>query len=140
MPGEAGTPWKRTSFFSPGCAAWTAGVPIVAHAFGQFSAGGLLANVAVIYCAGWMVRCGICGLAASFFCIPLAAIANNLSALFTAAMVFVSERVAALPFARIDVPSWTCWHSLAWYAAWLAACLAVGRFLPRRASPSPWWI
>ena len=120
-------------------AAWAAGVPIVAHAFGQFSVGGLLANVAVVYCAGRMVGCGLFGLAASFFCLPLAALANNLSAFFTAAMVFVSERVAALPFARIDVPSWTCWHSLAWYAGWLAICLAVGRLVPRKAASVPWW-
>ena len=75
-------------------AAWVAGVPITAHAFGRFSVGGLVANVAVIYCAGWMVKCGVFGLAASFFCIPLAAIANNLSGLCTFAMTLISEQVA----------------------------------------------
>lgn len=122
-------------------AAWVAGVPIVAHTFGQFSVGGLLANIAVVYCAGRTVACGLFGLVASFFCIPLAALANNLSALFTLAMVFVSEQVAALPFARVDTPCWTVWHTLAWYVAWLAICLAVGRFIPRKATPpAPWWL
>lgn len=122
-------------------AAWVAGVPIVAHTFGQFSVGGLLANIAVVYCAGRTVACGLFGLVASFFCIPLAALANNLSALFTSAMVFVSEQVAALPFARVDTPCWTVWHTLAWYVAWLAICLAIGRFIPRKATPpSPWWL
>lgn len=122
-------------------AAWVAGVPITAHAFGQFSAGGLLANVAVVYCANWMVWCGMFGLATSFFCIPLATIANNLAAFLTAAMTFISEQVATIPFARIDTPSWTCWHSVAWYAVWLAICCSVGRFIPRKhASSAPWWL
>jgi len=121
-------------------AAWVAGVPITAHAFGQFSVGGLLANVAVIFCASYMVRWGMFGLAASFFCLPLAALANNLAALLTMAMEHISELVASLPFARVLTPSWTVWHSLAWYAAWIAACLAVGRFFPRKSAPSPWWL
>lgn len=122
-------------------AAWVAGVPITAHAFGQFSIGGLVANVAVIYCAGLMVQCGAFGLAASFFCIPLAAIANNLSALCTLAMTIISERVAAFPFVLVETPCWTVWHSAAWYAAWIAACLAAGRFFPRVSPASkPWWL
>ena len=122
-------------------AAWVAGVPITAHAFGRFSVGGLVANVAVIYCAGWMVKCGVFGLAASFFCIPLAAIANNLSGLCTFAMTLVSEQVAKFPFVLVETPYWTAWHSVTWYAAWIAACLAAGRLFPRNSSaPKPWWI
>ncbi len=121
-------------------AAWVAGVPITAHAFGQFSAGGLLANVAVIFCATYMVRWGMFGLAASFFCLPLAAIANNLAALLTLAMASISELVAMLPFARVLTPSWTIWHSVIWYVAWIAACLAIGRFLPRKSISSSWWL
>ena len=122
-------------------AAWVAGAPITAHAFGQFSIGGLLANVAVVCCANWMVWCGMFGLAAGFFCIPLAAVANNLAALLTMAMAFISEQVAAIPFVRIATPSWTCWHSAAWYAAWLAACSLAGRFIPRKASsPTSSWM
>ena len=122
-------------------AAWVAGVPITAHAFGQFSIGGLLANVAVVFCASYMVRWGMFGLAASFFCLPLAALANNLAAVLTMAMASMSEMVAALPFARVVTPSWTVWHSAAWYAAWTAACLAAGRLFPRKhATPTPWWL
>ena len=121
-------------------AAWVAGVPITAHAFGQFSVGGLLANVAVVYCANWMVWCGVFGLAASFFCIPLATIANNLAALLTTVMAFISEQVAAIPFARIDTPFWTHWHSAAWYAVWFAICRLAERFIPRKFAPTPWWL
>ena len=138
---EVGT--KRQKFLSGlgvSFAAWVAGVPITAHAFGQFSVGGLLANVIVIFCVGRMVQYGMFGLAASFFCVPLAALANNLAALCTYAMTVISELVAALPFARIYTPSWTCWHTAAWYAAWLAACLAVSRFFPRKSTSAPWWL
>ena len=122
-------------------AAWVAGVPITAHAFGQFSAGGLLANVAVIFCVSYMVRWGMFGLAASFFCLPLAALANNLAAILTMAMAHISELVASLPFARVLTPSWTVWHSLAWYSAWIAACLAISRFFPRKSAyHATWWL
>jgi hypothetical protein len=76
------------------------------------------------------------GLAASFVCLPLAAIANNLAALFTMAMALISELTAMLPFARVLTPSWTVWHSAIWYAAWIAACLTVGRFIPRKSAPA----
>ena len=122
-------------------AAWVVGVPITAHAFGQFSAGGLMANVAVIFCASYMVRWGMFGLAASFFCLPLAALANNLAAILTMAMAHISELVASLPFARVLTPSWTVWHSLAWYSAWIAACLAISRFFPRKSAyHATWWL
>lgn len=137
-------PGSKTQLFLGGLgvsfAAWVAGVPITAHAFGQFSVGGLLANVAVIFCASYMVRWGMFGLAASFVCLPLAAIANNLAALFTMAMALISELVAMLPFARVLTPSWTLWHSAIWYAAWFAAILAIGRLLPRKSAAAPWWV
>ena len=113
-------------------AAWVAGVPLTAQAFGQFSLGGLLANVLVIYFVGWTVRFGAFGLAASFFCVSLAAIANNLSALCTSTVALLSKLVAALPFACIKTPFWTVWHSVAWYGTWLAICLAAGRFIRHR--------
>ncbi len=121
-------------------AAWVAGVPITAHAFGQFSLGGLLANVVVIYCAGWMVRFGVFGLAAGFVCALLAAVANNMAALCTCAMVAVSEAVAQLPFSLVSTPGWTGWHSVAWYAAWLAILHVAGRLFRRKAPYSAtWW-
>jgi hypothetical protein len=87
-----------------------------------------------------MVQYGMFGLAASFFCVPLAALANNLAALCTYAMTVISELVAALPFARVYTPSWTCWHTAAWYATWLVACLAISRFFPRKSISAPWWL
>jgi len=122
-------------------AAWVAGVPMTAHAFGQFSLGGLVANAVVVFCAQWVVRFGAFGIVAGMVCIPLAAIANNLAALCTALMAFVSELVAAVPFAVVTTPQWTLLHSAAWYCGWIAAFAAAGRFLPRKnASAAPWWL
>ena len=138
----AGT-WRGYVLGSMGVsfAAWVAGVPIAAQAFGRFSVGGLLANVAVIFCAGWLVRFGVFGLWAGFLCVPLAACANNLAAACTGAMVKVSELVAMLPFAVVETPRWTWLHGAAWYLFWLFACLCAGCLLPRRfARPSPWWM
>lgn len=121
-------------------AAWLASVPIAAHAFGRFTPGGLLANLAVIVCANYMVRFGAVGLLVSFICLPLAGICNNLAALCTKTMTVVSEWVAGLPFSNYEIEPWSAWTCLAWYAFWLAAFVAVGRILPRRVRTTrTWW-
>ena len=122
-------------------AAWVAGVPIVAQAFGRVSLGGLVANTVVIFLAGLTVRFGMFGLAASFLCLPLAAIANNLAAACTSAMVKISEMAAALPCAVVETPRWTWGHGVLWYGLWLAAFFLAGRLLPRKAAAvGPWWL
>lgn len=121
-------------------AAWLAGVPIAAHAFGRFTPGGLLANLVVIVCANYLVRFGAAGVLVSFICLPLAAICNNLAALCTEAMTSVSERVAELPFSNFEIEPWSLWKCVAWYAFWLAAFLTVGSILPRRVRTArTWW-
>lgn len=138
---EAGSRWRRwTGDLGVSCAAWAAGVPIMAHAFGRFTPGGLLANMAVLVCAKWMVRLGAGGLVASCVCLPLAALANNLAAACTWAMMWVSARVAALPFANFTVTPWP----LSLCALWYLGCLFMGvlalRFLPRKGMPARrWW-
>lgn len=126
--------------FGVSCAAWVAGTPLVAHAFGCLTPGGLLANLAVIWCAGWMVKFGAGGIAASFICLPLAAVLNNVAAAFTWAMAFVSECVAALPFASIPVAPWPPALCVFWYAGWLAIFGLSGVLLPPRGpAPKRWW-
>jgi len=126
--------------FGVSLAAWVAGVPLAAHAFGRFTPGGLLANLAVLWCAGWMVKFGAGGLVATFVCLPLAALLNNVAAGFTWSMATVSEWVAALPFSNFEVEKWSVGACALWYAAWFAALLVAGRLLPRRERVSRrWW-
>ncbi len=121
-------------------AAWVAGVPLAASAFGRFTPGGLLANLVVVTCAGWMVKLGASALAVSFVCIPLAALLNNAAAACTWGMTVVSERVAALPFSSFEVTPWPISLCGLWYLFWFLVLLALGAVLPRRASVSRrWW-
>ena len=101
-------------------AAWAAGVPIAAHAFGRVTPGGLLANLALLPSAVVTVVAGTLGLAASFVSDVAAAHLNNLSALFTKAMAGVSSVVAMLPGANFETSPWPEWACLLWYAALLS--------------------
>ena len=121
-------------------AAWVAGVPVAACAFGRFTPGGLLANVVVIFCAQWMVRLGAGGLVMSFACLPLAAALNNGTAVLTWIMAFISEKVAALPFSSFSVTPWTLPMCVLWYAMWVLVLVVLGTLLPRKGRESKkWW-
>lgn len=121
-------------------AAWIAGVPVAAAAFGRFTPGGLLANAVVVLCAECMVKIGASALVVSFVCLPLAAILNNVATLFTWMMSFVSSCVASLPFSTFDVEPWGMGKSVAWFMAWFMVLGGVGKFLPRRGFVSKkWW-
>ncbi|MDO5319121.1 MAG: ComEC/Rec2 family competence protein [bacterium] len=121
-------------------AAWVAGVPVAAYAFGRFTPGGLLANVVVIFCVQWMVRLGAGGLVMSFACLPLAAALNNGTAALTWIMAFISEKVAALPFSSFSVRPWTLPMCVLWYAMWVLVLGVLGTVLPRKGRESKkWW-
>lgn len=122
-------------------AAWIAGVPIAAHAFGRFTPGGLIANLGVILCANYMVRLGASALLLSFLCIPLAALLNNAAATFTWAMSQISELVAMLPFSNFEVEPWGLWQCALWYLAWATLLFILGHLLPRRdrLHSKRWW-
>lgn len=138
--GEHGKANRLLSFCGVSLAAWIAGVPIAASVFGRFTPGGLLANLAVLYCADKMVKVGISGLLISFLCLPLAALFNNLAASFTWAMTELSQLVAALPFSTYTISSWTLSSTLFWYGSWLSAFLFIGHFLPVKSTISrKWW-
>ena len=95
--------------------AWAAGVPIAAHVFGRVTPGGIVANLALIPAAGVTVTSGIVGLLASFVSETLAAHLNALAALFTKAMVVVSEAVSRLPGANFEIPQWPVALCAEWY-------------------------
>lgn len=121
-------------------AAWLAGVPITASAFGRFTPGGLLANIVVIFVAGYMVRSGAGALATMFLCFPLAAVLNNVAALGTWLMATVSERVASLPFSSYEIEPWSITVCCAWYGFWLVFFWLLGRCLPRLLhGQRKWW-
>ena len=113
--------WAKT--LAVAVAAWAAGVPIAAHVFGRVTPGGVLANLALVPAAGLTVYAGALGLLASFVSETLAAHLNNLSALFTQAMVVLSAGVAGLPGANVEVPRWSVPTCAAWYAACALALL-----------------
>lgn len=136
-----GSCWRRwADGFGVSVAAWAAGVPIAAAAFGRFTPGGLVANLAVLALAQWMVKLGAGALAVSFVCLPLAACLNNAAAACTWAMAYVSECVAALPFASFEVTPWSPSFCALWYLGCFLVLLVAGLFLPRRAQVARrWW-
>ncbi len=136
-----GSCWRRLAGnLGVSFAAWVAGVPLAASAFGRFTPGGLLANLAVVVCAEWMVKVGASALAVSFVCVPLAALLNNVAAACTWGMTVVSERVAALPFSSFEVEPWSAMSCALWYLFWFLALLPLSAILPRRAPTSKrWW-
>lgn len=97
--------------------AWAAGVPIAAHVFGRVTPGGILANLALIPAAVVTVYAGACGILVSFVSEPLAAHLNALAALFTKAMVVLSDGVSRLPGANVEVSNWSVLVCAEWYAA-----------------------
>ena len=115
--------------------AWAAGVPIAAHVFGRVTPGGILANLALIPAAGVTVTAGIVGLLASFVSETLAAHLNALAALFTKAMVVVSEGVSRLPGSNFEIPQWPVALCAEWYLMlalvwfWRVRLVRSGRFL-----------
>ena len=138
---EEGSCWRKWSGgMGVSLAAWVAGVPVAAAAFGRFTPGGLLANTVMIFCAQWMVKLGAGGLVASFICLPLAVVLNNGTAILTWVMASVSEWVAALPFSSFSVTPWSLPKCALWYVVWGFVLLGVGALLPRRGQESKkWW-
>lgn len=98
-------------------AAWAAGVPIAAVAFGRLTLSGLLSNLVLVGLAVNAVVSGIVGLFLSFVWEPLAVHFNNFSAIVTKLMLTVAEGVSRLPGASFDIPRWGVSECILWYLA-----------------------
>ena len=112
-----GSLWAKALFFS--FAAWAAGAPIAANAFGRFTPGGIVANLALLPAATLSVATGVVGALAGFVSETAAAHLNNLAALVTRAMTGVSRAVADLGWANFEVEGWGLGTCAAWYSALL---------------------
>lgn len=113
-------------------AAWIAGTPIAAFAFGRLTFGGVLANLVVVPLAGVSVVLGMMGTVMSVVSAPLGALVNNLSALCVWLMVEVSELVALCPCSSVRVQNWGLTGCAVWYGAWVALFALLTRILPKR--------
>lgn len=111
--------WAKALFFS--FAAWAAGAPIAAGAFGRFTPGGIVANLALLPAAAFSVATGVVGALAGFVSETAAAHLNNLAALATTAMTGLSRVVAGFGWTSFEVDGWGLGASAAWYAALLLA-------------------
>jgi len=105
--------------------AWAAGTPIAAHAFGRVTPGGLVANLVLISTATYSVAAGAIGVIVSFVSTSVAAYVNNLSALFTEAMVAIAHVVSKLPASNFEGEPWSLGTCAAWYVGLTAVLLAV---------------
>ena len=112
--------------------AWIMGTPIAARAFGQLTFGGLLANIVVVPLAGVAVMLGAAGAVASFLLPPLGACLNNLAALCSWTMTWISARVAECPGASFETLRWSWLDCGVWYLAWVALAAVLSRHLPLR--------
>ena len=104
-------------------AAWAAGVPIAAHAFGRLAIGSLVANVVVVVAASMAVAIGFMGMAAGFVSPVLAAFFNGAAAGLTWAMAWISESLAGIPWLSRAVRPWTALECAAWYGFWVLAMM-----------------
>lgn len=109
-----GNGWRMTVWLT--FAAWAAGVPIAAHAFGRVTPGGLLANIPLVFAAKYSVAMSLIGVLVSYVSEPLAAHFNNFAALFTRAMFGVAKVVSTLPGANYETGSWSTLQCVEWYA------------------------
>ena len=115
--------------------AWAAGVPIIVHAFGRITPGGLVANLALLPAAGISVATGALGIITSFVSETLARHLNNASALFTDAMVLISQAVAATPGSNFTIRRWSILECAGWYLAMALIGFAIHRFCAQRRGP-----
>lgn len=105
--------------------AWLSGVPIMAHVFGRFTPGGLLANLVILKIAERAVKLGMAGMIFSILMPPVGALFNNLAAVCIMAMTQISQLVSCLPFGNFEICKWGVLPCAGWYGAcaavWYAA-------------------
>lgn len=96
---------------------WAASVPIMAHVFGRFTPGGLIANLLVVPLAVFVIAALVVSLVVGFV-FPWAQIhLNNFAALGLKGMLESSRLVASIPYATIEVVKWDYFICALWYLA-----------------------
>ena len=113
------TGWRLN--FAITLAAWAAGVPVAAAAFGRISPGGIFGNLILLSAAAYSVSAATLGLILSFVSETLARHFNNFSALFTSFMSGLSTAISSLPFSSLEVPRWRTLECALWYTAFFLA-------------------
>lgn len=113
-------------------AAWIAGAPIAAVAFGRLALGGLLVNVAVVPLAGMAVAFSVFGMVAAFVLPQIGMFFNNIAALSIYLMSWLSGMVVKIPYSSVETMQWNWLDCLMWYVAWFAFFALLTRRLPRR--------
>ena len=125
--------WRQTLWMS--FAAWAGGAPIAAWAFERITPGGLLANLVLLGTAAYSVMMGTAGILTSFVSDKLAEHFNNLSGIFTDAMVAISETVSRLPFANFEITGLSGGEVIAIYAVLGVVIAVASRFELRSQEP-----
>jgi ComEC/Rec2-related protein len=110
--------WVATAVMT--LAAWCAGTPIAAVAFGRFVPAGIFSNLLLVPAAAIGVPLALAGVLVSFISHRLAVYVNNFAAVVTEVMAGFSEFVAEIPGASYEVPPWPLWMCAVWYAAMAA--------------------
>lgn len=107
--------WSSTLMFD--LVIWAASVPIMAHVFGRFTPGGLIANLFVVPLAGFVITALVLSVIVSLVCPYLAIHLNNFAALGLKGMLESSRLVASIPGASVEVVKWDYLTCAMWYLA-----------------------
>lgn len=96
---------------------WAAGVPIMAHVFGRFTPGGLVANLFVVPLAAFVIAALVVSLFIGILC-PWAAVhLNNFAALGLKGMLELSRFISSIPGMTVEVYKWDYLTCALWYSA-----------------------
>lgn len=94
---------------------WAASVPIMAHVFGRFTPGGLIANLFVVPLAAFVIAALVVSVVVSIVCPYLSIYLNNFAALGLKGMLESSRLVASIPGASVEVAKWDYFTCAMWY-------------------------
>ncbi len=118
--------WAKTRFgqlLALSIAAWLSSVPLTAYYFGRISLASLLANIAIIPLAFFVVLCGCLSLVTGAVWSGFAEIFNNASLAVITVLTTVTRVISALPFSVIVIPKPPLWLVVCWYAGLISLAL-----------------
>lgn len=121
-------PGRTAEALSVSLAAWLVSAPLTAMCFGRLSPVAILANLAVIPLASFVVGFALASLLAAPLVPALSALLNRACAFLAHGMSLCSQAAAALPGGALEVAPWHPAAVAAWYAALLLAVLLLRPF------------